>query len=41
MSKNNFIYDLQSGFRQKLCTFHALINLTENIEQALDKVYWM
>ena len=33
------IYDLQFGFRQKFSTSHALINLTENIRQALDKGY--
>ena len=33
---NNIIYDLQFGFRQKYSTFHALINITENIRKALD-----
>ena len=33
------IYDLQFGFRQKFSTSHALINLTENIRQALDNGY--
>ena len=39
LTENNIIYDLQSGFRQKFSTFHALINLTENIRQALDEGY--
>ena len=30
---------MQFGFRQKLSTSHALISLTENIRQALDKGY--
>ena len=38
-SENNNIYDLQFGFRQNDSTSHALINLTENIRQALDKGY--
>ena len=33
---NNAIYDLQFGFRQQYSTFHALINITENIRKALD-----
>ena len=37
-SHNNIIYDLQFGFRQ-FSTSHALINLTENIRQALDNGY--
>ena len=39
LSQNNIIYDLQFGFRQKFSTTHALINLTENIRQALDERY--
>ena len=39
LTENNIIYDLQFGFRQKFCTAHALINLTENIRQALDERY--
>ena len=39
LSHNNIIYDLQFGFRQKFSTSHALINLTENIRQALDNGY--
>ena len=38
-SENNNIYDLQFGFRQNDSTSHALINLTENIRQALDNGY--
>ena len=39
LSENNIIYDLQFGFRQNFSTAHALINLTENIRQALDEGY--
>ena len=39
MTENNIIYDLQFGFRQNFSTAYALINLTENIRQALDKGY--
>ena len=38
-TKNNIIYDLQFGFRQKSSISHALINLTENIRQVLDEEY--
>ena len=38
-TENNIIYNLQFGFRQKLSTNHALINLTENKIQALDEGY--
>ena len=37
LTENNIIYDLQFGFRQKFSASHALINLTENIRQALDE----
>ena len=37
LTENNIIYDLQFGFRQKFSASHALINLTENIKQALDE----
>ena len=33
---NNIIYNLQFGLRQQYSTFHALINITENIGKALD-----
>ena len=36
LNKNNDIYNLQFGFRQKYSTSHALINITENIRNALD-----
>ena len=36
LNKNNIIYNLQFGFRQQYSTFHALINVTENIRNALD-----
>ena len=39
LTENNIIYDLQFGFRQKFSASHALINLTENIRQALDEGY--
>ena len=40
--ENNIIYDLQFGLRPKISTSHALLNLTENIRQALWwKMYWM
>ena len=39
LTENNIVSDLQFGFRQKFSTFHALINLTENIRQALDEGY--
>ena len=39
LTENNNIYDLQFGFRQKCSASHALINLTENIRQALDEGY--
>ena len=38
-TKNNIIYDLQLGFRQKFSISYALINLTENIRQVLDEEY--
>ena len=36
-TKNNLIYPLQFGFRQKYSTFYALISLTEDIRKNLDK----
>ena len=39
LTKNNVIYDLKFAFRQNIFTAHALINLTENIKQALDEGY--
>ena len=39
ITENNIIYDLKFGFRQKFSISLALINLTENIKQALDKGY--
>ena len=39
LSDNNIIYDLQFSLRQKFSTSHALINLAENIRQALDDRY--
>ena len=33
------MYNLQFGFRPKFSTSYALINLTENIRQALDNGY--
>ena len=37
LTENKIIYDLQFGFEQKFSSSHALINLTENIRQALDE----
>ena len=37
LNNNSFIYNLQYGFRQHYSTFHALINITENIRKAFDK----
>ena len=39
LTENNIIYDLQFGFRQNFSTAHVLIDLTENIRQALDVGY--
>ena len=39
LNENNIIYNLQFGFRQRFSASHALINLTENIRQALDEGY--
>ena len=39
LTENNLIYDLQFGFRQNASTAHTLINLTEDIRQALDEGY--
>ena len=36
LDNNNFIYNLQFGFRQQYSTFNSLINITENIRKALD-----
>ena len=36
LSYNNIIYDLQFGFRQQHSKSHALINITENIRNALN-----
>ena len=37
LNDNNILYELQFGFRQNFSITHALINLTENIRQALDE----
>ena len=37
LTKNNVIYNLQFEFRQQYSTFHALIDITENIKKALDE----
>ena len=39
LTENNIIYDLQFDFIPKFSASHALINLTENISQALDEGY--
>ena len=36
LNNNNFIFNLQFGFRQQYSTSHALINITEIIRKALD-----
>ena len=36
LNNNKIIYNLQFGFRQQYSTFHALINITENIRKTLD-----
>ena len=38
-TEDNIIYNLQFGFRQRFSGSHALINLTENIRQAVDEGY--
>ena len=38
LNKNNVIYNLQFGLRQQYSTSHALINITENIRKALEKL---
>ena len=37
LENNNVLYGKQFGFRNKFCTTHALIEITEKIRQALDK----
>ena len=37
LTENKIIYELQFDFRQNFSTANALINLTENIRQALDE----
>ena len=39
LTENNITYDLQFGFRQTFSTSQALINLTDNVTQALDETY--
>ena len=36
VNNSKTIYNLQFGFRQQYSTYHALINITENIRKALD-----
>ena len=36
LEMNSVIYDLQSGFRQKCSTSHALSHLTDKIREQLD-----
>ena len=36
LNNNNIIYNLQFGFTQQYSTYHALINMSENIRKALD-----
>ena len=37
LESNNIIYDLQFGFRRNHSTSHALISITEQIKQSLDR----
>ena len=37
LDDNNILYELQFGFIQNFSNIHALINVTENIRQALDE----
>ena len=39
LTENNIIYEFQFGFRQNFSATLVLINLTENIRQALDEGY--
>ena len=39
LTEINIIYDLKFVLRQNFFTAHTLINLTENIRQALDEGY--
>ena len=36
LNNNNIMYNSQFGFRKQYSSSHALINITENIRQALD-----
>ena len=37
LEKNSLLFDLQYGFRNKLSTNHALIDITSKIQTACDK----
>ena len=37
LNNKNILHELHFGFRQNFSTAHVLINLTENIRQALDE----
>ena len=37
LESNNCIYDLQFGFRQKYSTNHALLSMTQEIRDTIDK----
>ena len=39
LTENNIFYDLQFGFWQIFSTSHDLVNLADNISQALDEGY--
>ena len=39
LTENNIIYDWQFGLRKNFSTAHVLMNLTENVRQALDEGY--
>ena len=40
LTKHNCIYELQFGFRKNHSSNHALLNLTKDIQYALDKNYF-
>ena len=37
LESKNLMYDLQFGFQQKHSTSHALVHLTDKIQEHLDK----
>ena len=41
LTKNNFIYKCQFGFRENHSTNHALISITESIKADIDKGHFV